>query len=236
MQKSLKREALPQIAIANVDQLFLRYFRPDDARFVGNMYRAIADIPYDQPITPDTITSLLAQFPQLSNKYGKLSIYCPGDHPYLVQKYNAAEQGCNSAQRPDAYTVAEGSHGEDGYMSLCPKLFLDPVLQDIELPPDWARDPSQPSAFKPGYGCANLGNTDSSWMISTGATVLHELFHWQGLFSDVPDYYNVIPYSDGDAGIEDFAEGPFSSNQVNLRATTPENSPTNNADNYVFYA
>lgn len=225
------------LPIADSEQLFLRYFNTEHAQLVGDMFRAIADIPYDEELTPAQIDLLLLQSPpQLSEKYLQLSIFCPGDHPYLVKNYNADQDGCNSERKPAAYTVAEGSHGADGYISICPKAFLDPSLQDIESPPDWARDSNMPSTFKAGYGCANLGVTDSSYMISTGATVLHELFHWEGLFADVPNYYDIIPYTDGDNGIEDLGEGAYFSNQVNVHATTSENSPTNNADSYVFYA
>ena len=44
-----------------------------------------------------------------------------------------------------------------------------------------------------GFGCKNLGDIDTYWMWSTEAVTLHEIFHFPGLFEDVPDYAARMP-------------------------------------------
>jgi hypothetical protein len=92
--------------------------------------------------------------------------------------------------------------GASALMSICAELYRQlPMLADIEIPREWAIDPSKDQSKGPqyydGYGCDNLGDADSIWTSSAGSLLLHEIMHFPGLFYDVPGYKaNIATFYD----------------------------------------
>ncbi|OAP65629.1 hypothetical protein AYL99_01601 [Fonsecaea erecta] len=238
------------------DEVFTRYFEPGDAEFVKNIFRTIANIDLDLDLSDPEMVKQLADEPLTYNeKFTRLSIYFLGDHPGLTQPgVPKTDLSCQGTQTYLAYVVPTFG-GASALMSVCRLLYQElPMLRDVEDPPNWAIDPSKDQSngrqYYDGYGCQNLGGIDTIWMRSTGSLMLHELMHFPGLFSSVPDYNANIAIS-FDANtphfISDFygdwprdGYGPY--NAAEIKRFLPRDQsyiewrPVDNADNYVSYA
>ena len=186
--------------ILTPNQTFLRYFKPDDAPLVENLFRAIAKIPYDLVLSDkDAVQDLISKPLEYTAKFNQLSIYFLGDNPGLLLPLGPGPQGTLACEVPNnnnadglfAYLVPI-YNGKSAIMSICKNTYNYPTLDEIKNPPSWAIDPdkdqSQGPQFYSGYGCANLGDFDSCDQASSGEILLHELFHFPALFADVPDY------------------------------------------------
>ena len=250
-------------------QIFLRYFKPEDAEFVKNLFRAIANIPFDLDLYLSEKTALeafLATRPPFTPKFQRLSIYFLGDNPSLALP-NGPGVGTQCGTNPDGDVQATTNainNGKYNLVSICGQAYTKlPMLNDIINPPDWAKDPSKDQTGEPqyyeGYGCSNLGIFDSDHMDSVGAVLLHELFHWPGLFEDVSGYASNEPLQGRvggsgpgsgpvDNAIRDFpgsdpssGYGPYNARIINEQE--PEDNlklakwkGIMNVDNFVFYA
>ncbi|KIW89618.1 uncharacterized protein Z519_09774 [Cladophialophora bantiana CBS 173.52] len=240
------------------DEIFTRYFEPGDAEFVKNMFRAIANIDLTLDLSnPETVRQLADQPLSYNKHFTGLSIHFLDNHPGLTQP-GVVWDGtltCHT-NRPLLAFMVPTFGGTSGLMSVCKRLYaMLPMLQDVETAPNWAIDPSKGKSnglqYYDGYGCQNLGDTDSSNLHSTGSVMLHELMHFPGLFSDVPHYAATIPsqiqFSSTPHVISDFfgdwpknGYGPY--NSAEIKRFLPRDhsyfewKPTYNADNYVSYA
>ena len=217
-----------------------------------NIFRAIANIDFSLDLTKkETVDQLAGQTLAYSDKFSKLSISFLHEHPRLKDPGVPPQQQTCENPRTLAFTVpTEG--GASALMSVCPQLYQQlPMLADVEKPPDWAVDSSKEGRqFHDGYGCDNLGTTDSTWMSSTGSIILHELMHFPGLFFDVPDYFTKIAtwYDENTPHfISDYfgmwpqdGSGPYNAAEVRRYLPTDYDDfswkPIYNADNYVMYA
>ncbi|ETI24798.1 hypothetical protein G647_04168 [Cladophialophora carrionii CBS 160.54] len=236
-----------------VDKTFLRYFRPENARFVKDIFRTIANIPLDLDLTDkDAVAQLAGQPLSYHPKYNRLSIYFLGDHPGLPTD-PSARLFCGNSGKKQAHTRSEPD-GSSALMSVCKVTFRSsPMLKDVTNPPAWAIDPNKDQTHKTqfydGFGCENLGDTDSDYMDSPAAVVLHELLHFPGLFADVPSYAAMIPTRSGQPEhlIEDWwgpspIDGYGAYNAMLISKTPPKDRngrrflPIYNADNYAWYA
>jgi hypothetical protein len=234
------------------------------------MFRTIANIPLDLDLSDkDAVAQLAAEPLSYHPKFNQLSIYFLGDHPGLDIKNGgpgiAINLNCgNKKIKLQAYALSL-YNGATALLSVCKFAFMSaPMLQDVINPPAWAVDPnkdqSHKTQFYDGYGCENLGDTDSNWMDSIAAIILHELFHFPGLFADVPDYgatiqlKGVVPGSGPGSGpiehqIDDWygkgktppnGYGAYNAKLVNdLHPLDKNGRPflaIYNADNYAWYA
>lgn len=232
------------------------------------MFRAIANIPFDIDLDKDTLERLIEEPLTYSDKFNRLSIYFLGNHPGLqlpdgpgVPSLNC--YGSPNGRIPGAF-VAPLYNGNSPLISFCSSAYSQPMLQDVLNPPNWAIDPkkdqSQGRQFYDGYGCGNLGTTDSGWMVTTGSILLHELFHCPVLFRDVPGYANAIDIDSVTEGtgpgsgpvqniIDDYSNpgydpdngyGPYNAKWINDNTPTDQFNqgwlPIYNADNYMWYA
>ncbi|KAH0846026.1 hypothetical protein FOPE_12043 [Fonsecaea pedrosoi] len=238
------------------DEVFTRYFDPEDAEFVNNIFRAIANIDFDLDLSnPETVRQLAEEPLTYNEKFTRLSIHFLGDHPGLEQPgLPAPGHSCEDGATWLAFVVPTYA-GDSALMSVCALTYqLKPMLADVERAANWAIDPAKDQSNGPqyhdGYGCENLGYVDSDWMHSTGSVMLHELLHFPGLFSDVPDYYRKIAtaYDDDTPHfISDFyGDGPEDGygtyNSAEIKRYHPRDQdwlewlPIYNADNYASYA
>ena len=253
-------------------QRFLRYFKRDRADLVKNMFRAIANIPFDLDLTnEETVKRLITDPLTYSPKFNRLSIRFLENHPGLNLPYGPGMPYYNCDNSPLSGPVQAFLipifHGSSALMSICKYTYEgSPMLTDVINPPNWARDMSKDQSGGPqylaGYGCKNLGNIDNDWMDSTTAVMLHELFHFPGLFEDVPNYAasilterNVEGTDPGSGRVEhlvsDWVGGPgqipsdgygaYNARLLNQLQPTDKNSGLQwdaiyNADNYAWYA
>ncbi|KAJ9603927.1 hypothetical protein H2200_011449 [Cladophialophora chaetospira] len=257
---------------AATDERFLRYFRADQADLVKCMFRTIANIPLDLDFNDfEAVLRFIGQGSVYSPKFNKLSIYFLGNHPglSLPQGPGVSEPNCyvddTGAGKAQGHAVPLYG-GKSCLVSICRHTYqYSPMLADIIKPPAWAKDPnkdqSQGPKFYDGFGCENLGSTDSYWFDSPAAVILHELFHFPGLFEDIPEYNTLIlstrdvdgtgpgsglvPHFVDDFGGTDGEEpkngyGPYNARQLNLLLPADDDGvrwqPIDNADNYAFYA
>ena len=181
------------------------------------MFRAIANVDMNLDLADPVALANLASDPFSYNpKFKNLNIRFLGDNPGLKPENdgpgilpgdNCETLAANGTGLLDAYSQ-QTDGGNGALMSYCWTSFQQyPMIDDVVHPQGWALDPKKkdlpdaegdnPRALRyyDGYGCKNLGDTDSKWMDNTAAVMLHELFHWPGLFSDVPNYATTIWYS-----------------------------------------
>ncbi|KAL2437169.1 hypothetical protein ABEF95_016665 [Exophiala dermatitidis] len=235
------------------EEVFLRYFTAEEADFVKHAFRTLANIALDVMINEETGIGGLLEAPTsaeaLQPKFANLDVAL-GDHPDIP----AADRLCGHLSEDgfllDAYTYLDVDEfelsdeaSEVDMISLCEQLFQFPSLGEIELPPNepWARD-AQGNPL-PGFTCDGLGETDSDWMVSPGATLLHELMHWSHLFRDIPGFSGLIhPDEAGLPQIRDFSQpnsippdgmGAF---HASLLKDLGPYTAIQNADSYRWYA
>ncbi|EXJ93943.1 hypothetical protein A1O1_02336 [Capronia coronata CBS 617.96] len=183
------------------EEVFLRYFTAEEADFVKHAFRTMANIPLDQVIDEKTIFGFLANPTAAQNlppKFADLDIAWD-DHPDVPEMDRLCGHVSESGSMLDAYTYLDVDEleisdqaSQIALVSLCEELFQFPSLQEIEDPPyvPWARDGQ--GRPLPGFTCDGLGATDSDWMASPGATLLHELMHWSYLLEDMPGFSELI--------------------------------------------
>ncbi|EXJ70606.1 uncharacterized protein A1O5_06676 [Cladophialophora psammophila CBS 110553] len=215
-------------------KVFLRYFRPEDADFVKNIFRTIANIPLDAVITGQTLVSVLTTPNTELNPRFRQATLSISDSLLPPDR-----QGCTG--RINAFMFEDDSHG-NANIYLCDPYFGWPSIEDIADPPQtpWARD--NQGRPLPGYSCDNLGDYDSDWMKTTGSTILHEFIHWSWFFVYVPNWYIFIR----GGTIDDYrgpnpkhGYGPYRARQIKDiygSLTQPYPETLNNDDNYVYYA
>ncbi|KIW77844.1 hypothetical protein Z517_07677 [Fonsecaea pedrosoi CBS 271.37] len=218
---------------------FLRYFRPEEAVFVGNIFRTFANIPLDLVLTAETVVSVLTQpNAQLNTRLAGSALFI-GDG--LARP---TERQCDGTANA---WMTEDNDNRDADIYICEDIFDWPSIEDIANPPQtsWARDShGQP---RPGYSCAGLGDFDSDWMKTVGSTILHEYIHWGYLFIHVPGWYEFIRVNDqGWRAIDDYSGpnppngyGPYRAKQIkDIYGAWDQAFPAtvNNVDNYVYYA
>ncbi|KAK5050403.1 hypothetical protein LTR84_003684 [Exophiala bonariae] len=229
------------------DEIFLRYFRPEEAEFVKNVFLAVANIRTTE-IDAENVESILSSpsvIFQLHDKFQNLEIAL-GDHPEVEDE----DKICGRILTETgfgvyAYTTldfddfdidAEGS--KFSWQSICEESFEFPFLWDIEL---LATDPS--GHVLAGHTCAGLGDRDSDFMDSPGGIILHELTHWSYLLENIPGFSDLI---EGDEGgfhqIKDYSNpggtppnGLGAFHALQLRNVGPYTS-IQNADNFKWYA
>ena len=231
------------------------------------MFRAIAGIDFDLDLTnPDVVLDLADQPFAFSSKFNRLSVSFGMDNPRKELPYGPGTPGKQCVGENLGLTLPIYG-GTAAIMTICAQAFYRPMLDDITSPKAWAIDRREDQADGPqyydGYGCKNLGDFDSDWLISPGALLLHELFHWPGFFEDVPGYAATIPTTflvpgtGPGSGIADHVITDYSGSTVPTTGYGAYNTrlinelhPTflddqkgsitfegiHNADNYVYYA
>jgi hypothetical protein len=233
-----------------------RYFAPEDTTLVEHLFRAIADIPLDldlEDLDEDDVKEFVDSLKpdRLNVKFKGLSISY-GNHPAIPPDYLASLPQKCGVTGIMAFLTINRIDLTHVWMSLCPALFDKYYsLKDTE-------SPSEALVKKgiPGLGCERLGNIETDYMHTTGATALHELFHWPYLFTDLPSYgedirrdpihdyvqindYNWEQRPDVTVNNPISGVGAFFAHQVR---TLPDEEATgfveavNNADNYSCYA
>ncbi|OAG34403.1 hypothetical protein AYO21_11428 [Fonsecaea monophora] len=222
-----------------VKKAFLRYFRPEEAVFVSDIFRTFANIPLDLVLTAETVVSVLTQpNAQLNTRLAGSALFI-GDG--LARP---TERQCDGTANA---WMTEDNDNRDADIYICDDIFDWPSIEDIANPPQtsWARDShGQP---RPGYSCAGLGDFDSDWMKTVGSTILHEYIHWGYLFIHVPGWYEFIRVNDqGWRAIDDYSGpnppngyGPYRAKQIkDTYGAWDQAFPAtvNNVDNYVYYA
>ena len=200
-----------------------------------------------------------------SPKFSDLPIYFLGDNPGLALPDGpgfSPDGKCSDNVGTQAY-ITPTYGGRHGLVSVCKDTYkLQPMLADILAPPawaiDWSKGLSNGPQYFPGFGCKNLGSFDSLYLQSTGAILLHEMFHYKCLFSNVPNYENsiltkliiVLPGPGGRVTehiITDFkgpilknGYGPYNAEQINQLQPVDKDKlhwkGIYNADNDVWYA
>ncbi len=161
------------------------------------MFRAIAGIDFDLDLTDENVVLDLAKQPfAFSSKFNRLSVSFGLDNP--------RRELSNGGPGPPAKACVGGAWastlptygGTNAIISICRTAFYLPMLDDIISPKAWAidrrKDQTNGPQYNDGYGCENLGDFDSDWMMNPGTILLHELFHWPGFFEDVPGYAATI--------------------------------------------
>ena len=235
------------------DPYFDRYFPPTETTFVEQMFRTMADIPLDidlNTLVPFEVQQFVASLrpDRLSEKFEKLSISY-GSHPSL-STFGPSEADVCSGPDDQADTSFDPYDPDQAWISLCPYVFDTWFsLADTERPPAYLV-----AEGIPGLTCAGLGSTETDYMWSPGAVLLHELFHWPYLFKTVSDYKNKIRRDpDGQRAIEDYegesrpdvtAPNPVNgydafSGRLLRNVPNDENGyveAVNNADSYACYA
>ena len=241
-----------------------RYFPSSQSDLVKGLFRTIANVPLDLDLvdpkpdpgkTEEVKKFLDTMKPDLLNeKFAKLSIQY-GNHDELTpEEWEDFDHSCEKGKTFGSLSLLKTDITR-GYMSLCPYLFDNVYsLKDVESPPA-----ALTQKGIAGLGCDGLGNSESNYMLTTGETVLHELFHWPYLFKDVPGYDAVREDPDLNSPvIVDYDEslrpdvtvknpelgyGAFFAHQIrNLPDTAPGGNgkvfveAVNNADNYACYA
>lgn len=213
-QDAIKMAVVVAITFDPCDDAFLRYFRPEEASLVNDVFRSIADIPLDMEMTAENIKQILnnqktiegpSKFADLDIYYGSAGI--PGAENRCAQKWNAF-----TLSGPIDYRLNPPSPAD---VAMCPPAFYYPDLWEIINPSSIHRDAKGNPL--PGFTCAGLGDHDSDWMMSPGAVLLHEFMHWPYLFIDIPDFSKLINKgSGGFSVIEDYfgqlppnGNGPF---------------------------
>ncbi|KAJ9608959.1 hypothetical protein H2200_006730 [Cladophialophora chaetospira] len=229
------------LTFCSAEPVFLRYFQPNEATFVRNIFRQLANIPLDQVITSENVVDLITSPPYAGlNQKLEYSWILLDQDPY--QK--CVDPGYNAYMHYDNPQL-------DALIILCDHGFRWPSIEEIANPPQtaWARD-SQGHPL-PGYSCDNLGTFDSDWMKTMGAVILHEYLHWGFYFTNVPGWHLKIapdPAQGGKRDIEDYAgqlgppavgSGPYNAKLINdnYGNTGQPFAPTlNNVENYVWFA
>lgn len=230
------------------DEIFLRYFRPEEADFVKHVFMEVANIHADH-IDSQNVESILSASSvayELHEKFGNLEIAL-GDHPEVEE----GERLCGRILTASgfgvySYTTLDFDEldldAEDGgqyaWQSLCEEAFDFPFLWEIEL---LATDLS--GHILPGHTCAGLGDRDSDYMDSPGGILLHELMHWTYLLETVDRFSSLIePDEGGFHQIRDYSNpsgvpinglGAFNAMQLKNRARY---DAIQNADNFKWYA
>ncbi|ETI24795.1 hypothetical protein G647_04165 [Cladophialophora carrionii CBS 160.54] len=188
------------------DETFLRYFDPTEAEFAKNMFQAVANVPFDLDLTDRAALERLASDPVSFNpRFAGLSIHFLGSHPDLLPENGgpgAPDGGCEDDFDDEVRSafMELKSGGSVGLLSFCRKVYqYYPMLNDLLYQPDWAidwqKDQKNGKQYKTGYGgCSDFDYRDNFWMDTTGLDMLHEFFHYPGLFADVPNYAATIPF------------------------------------------
>lgn len=187
---------------------FLRYFRSSDAIFVKQVFQVVANIPLYSQIDYDTVVEILSSASVLSDLQPKFAMLelAMGNNPSVPEHEQACEEEIGGSIVMAGSYINPGALGPVALMSLCQSLFQFPTLDEIENPPDSARD-AQGNPL-PGYTCDGLGDHDTDLMSSPGGTLLHELMHWTFLLEDIPYFAFVIDPNDHNfPQISDF-DGP----------------------------
>jgi hypothetical protein len=151
------------VVLSDCDPVFLRYFRPDEARFVMNLFRTIAGLPYDVPFDIEDMTKHMTL--AYREEFQTLRIYY-GDNPLENEAVDAGARPCLQGADPAYLTVSF-----DGvrYMSVCETgLQRYPLMNDIT--------------------CDDLGDRDTDLMASLGSIILHEIIHWKELTQLTPGF------------------------------------------------
>jgi hypothetical protein len=238
---------LSQTSTTHLSQSFLRYFQPQDYLFVQRMFRTVANIPLDRQFDPFNVAEYLASMAknaQIHPKFAELTISL-GNHPDVRDRDRG--RSCNDGKLGAQTTYLPAQYGDRALMAICrPSLEFYYALQDIEHPPSWAL--TAPGG-KPeeGFGCDGLLDRDTSYMLSPGAVILHELMHWPCLLQDIPGYASLAQRTThGYSKILDFpgpsppdGYGPFNSAVIRnlpISAFTGSSQAIRNADNFVWYA
>ncbi|KAJ9603928.1 hypothetical protein H2200_011450 [Cladophialophora chaetospira] len=189
------------------DDLFKRYFDPTDAVFANNIFRAVANVPFDLDLNDNDVLAKLTSDPFSYNpRFKNLNIQFLEDNPRLKP-----ENGGPGIPTENCQVLTAEGRTQIGYtrnikdsdlalISICKEFFSYlPMLDDVINPPRWAIDPNKDQSdpknpqYYDGYHCDNLGDTDSAWMRTTAWVMLHECLHAVGLFRDVPNYDATIP-------------------------------------------
>ena len=111
----------------------------------------------------------------LNPKFDGLSISL-GDHPDVREedRGRSCKDGGLGAQTTYLPTV----YGNRALMAICfPSFEFYYSLKDIENPPTWALT-APGGAPEAGFSCNGLLGRDTSYMLSPGSVILHELMHW----------------------------------------------------------
>ena len=244
------------------------------------MYRAVANIPLDLDLSDkEALQKLIAAPLSYTDKFKRLSISFLRDHPGQALPDGPGappdkSPGCGKTSSqlngglPYGYTIPLVP-GKNALMTICGLPYQhDPMLDDIIYPPFWAVDLDKSTEdeiiFETGYSCENdnIPPFDNSDMKSPAHSLLHELFHWRGLFEDVPDYeatiatnlytsgtgpgsglvfHEIVDWTGGDPPLPANGYGAYNTRRVNELEPYDKRQGTNikgifNADNYAWYA
>jgi len=230
------------------DEVFLRYFRPEEADFVKHVFMEVANIQAEH-IDAQNVESILSTSAvayELHEKFSNLEIAL-GDHPEVEEE----ERLCGRIVTASgfgvySYTTLDfdeldpdaGNLGQHSWQSLCEEAFDFPFLWEVEL---LATDLS--GHVLPGHTCAGLGDRDSDFMDSPGGILLHELMHWTYLLQTVDGFSSLIePDEGGFRQIRDYSDpngapvnGLGASNAMQLK-NRGQYAAIQNADNFKWYA
>ncbi len=112
---------------------------------------------------------------KLNPKFADLSISL-GDHPDIREVDRG--KSCNDGELGAQTTYLPSQYGNRALMALCPPSFeFYYSLQDIHDPPEWALS-AVGGKPEPGFSCDGLLGRDTSYMLSPGSVIIHELMHW----------------------------------------------------------
>ncbi|KAJ9610531.1 hypothetical protein H2200_005308 [Cladophialophora chaetospira] len=231
------------------DPTYQRFFEEEEdaANFVKNVFRKIANIPFDAVFDDQSAQEILRSdtVTGLSPEYAKLTIALD-ESPWLPSH----DKGyCN---RNSAFgALLFNQFTDQGATSLlCPGLMTYPTISEIIYPPPNLQYDAQGNQ-RPGWGCDGLLERDTELMLSPGAWLLHELSHWTFFLQDIPDYNRFIqpiPNSNGLLCIVDYrgttpitGYGAYNTQLLKKRVVSNPSDfgpyPTlNNADSYLWYA
>lgn len=111
----------------------------------------------------------------LNAKFQDLSISL-GDDPDVREEDRG--RSCKDGELGAQTTYLPTIYGNRGLMAFCPPSFeFYYSLADIENPPAWALT-AEGGAPEAGFGCDGILGRDTSYMLSPGSVILHELMHW----------------------------------------------------------
>ncbi|KIW76727.1 hypothetical protein Z517_09171 [Fonsecaea pedrosoi CBS 271.37] len=222
------------------DPVYLRFFPHDDAAFVQQVFRRIANIPPNVVLGPSDFATIMQHRAAIGLDPRLVDLVITyGNHP------QGQIQDCGTDEDPEAFFALLNS-GQPS-VSICPQAFERyPDLMEILDPPAWARDAQ--GHPDPGFGCDGLGDQDSELMWCVGAILLHEILHYPDLFNDIPQFDKLINFRGPRRSIGDFSGpsppngyGPYYSRVLQfLSAVRPgdygPHEAINNADSYATYA
>lgn len=169
------------------DPNYLRYFNDKDVLFVRGVFRTIANYEttnLNKDLTSADISSLLAGI-DLNEEFSELSIYF-GSHP------RSGATHCVAPQQLATTLIHDDSWAA---MSVCPHPFQLSIAGGYLRPHKGVRAPDG-TPFN-GYGCDQLGERESDFLACPGSLLLHELIHWEGPLSRIPDFDTFINIAPG---------------------------------------